>query len=170
MTVRRTLVTTFGLGLLKPAPGTWGSVPPPALVLLLLWSGASSWTVNAALILIAVMFSACCVAFGRWAEHHFNTKDPRQVVADETAGQSLALLFLPWRDVASADGWVWNITVAATAFVAFRLFDIAKPPPLRAVQRIRGGWGILVDDVLAGLYALGVTHLMVLVVWPGVPG
>ena len=166
--LRPALVTVFGLGLLKPAPGTWGSLPPPALVLLLLWLGAADWTVNLALILGALVFSIACVTFGHWAEQHFHGKDPRQVVADEAAGQSVALLLLPWREAAGGEQWAWNITLAGTAFVAFRLFDIVKPPPIRGMEKIEGGWGILLDDLVAGLEALVVTHLMAWLIWPAV--
>ena len=168
MILRHALLTVCGLGLLKPAPGTWGSAPPPILVLVLLWAGSAAWMVNAALILVAVVFAVSCVAFGRWAERHFHVRDPRQVVADEIVGQCVALLLLPWREVVDGDGWAWNITLAATALAAFRFFDILKPPPIGALQRLPEGWGILLDDVLAGVYALGVTHALAWLVWPSV--
>ena len=101
--------------------------------------------------------------FGAWAEVHFGKKDPRQVVADETAGQCVALLALPW-----GGDWSENLVLAATAFVTFRLFDIVKPPPINRIQRLGGGWGILVDDLLAGLYALAATQLLARLIWPGV--
>ncbi len=168
MILRHALLTVCGLGLLKPAPGTWGSAPPLILVLLLLWAGSAAWMVNAALILVAVVFAVSCVTFGRWAERHFHARDPRQVVADETVGQCVALMLLPWREVVDGDGWAWNITLAATALVAFRFFDILKPPPIGALQRLPEGWGILLDDVLAGLYALGLTHALAWLLWPSV--
>ena len=93
-------------------------------------------------------------------------KDPRQVVADETAGQCVALLFLPWRAVGDAGAWTWNIALAATAFVAFRVFDIVKPPPIHGLQRLGGGRGILVDDLVASVYALVVAHAAAWFVWP----
>jgi phosphatidylglycerophosphatase A len=151
---RHALVTVFGLGLLKPAPGTWGSLPPPLLVLALLWSGAAVWVVNLVLALLGLAFSIACVRFGGLAEKRYDTKDPRQVVADETAGQCVALLFLPWRSLAETGAWTWNLTLAATAFVAFRFFDIAKPPPINRLERTPGGWGILIDDLVAGVWAL----------------
>ncbi len=160
------LVTVFGLGLLRPAPGTWGSLPPPALVLGLLWLGAGKWTLNLALLVVAAVFGLGCAAFGRGAETRFGRQDPRQVVADETARQSLALLFLPWHDAIDREAWMWNIALAATAFVVFRIFDVVKPPPARALQRLEGGWGILLDDISAGLQALLVTHLLAWLLWP----
>jgi phosphatidylglycerophosphatase A len=89
-----------------------------------------------------------CVALGRFAEDHFGRKDPSQVTADEWAGQALALIGLP---AATAPGGL--LIVAAAAFVAFRIFDIIKPPPAYGLQRLPEGWGILVDDLVAGVYA-----------------
>jgi phosphatidylglycerophosphatase A len=151
---RRALVTVFGLGLLRPAPGTWGSLPPPLLALALLWSGAALWVVNTAVVLLGAAFGIACVRFGAFAEARYGRKDPGQVVADETAGQCLALLLLPWRPIGAAGAWGWNVALAATAFLAFRLFDILKPPPIDRLQQAPGGWGILIDDLLAGVWAL----------------
>jgi phosphatidylglycerophosphatase A len=110
--------------------------------------------VNVTLVLLGAAFGIACARFGHLAEDRYGTKDPRQVVADETAGQCVALLFLPWRDMAESGAWTRNIVLAASAFAAFRLFDILKPPPINGLQRIGGGFGILVDDLIAGLYAL----------------
>ena len=165
---RRALLTVFGLGRLTPAPGSWGSLVAPVLALALLAGAARPWLVNVVLAAMAVIFAAVCVLYGEWAERDFGKRDPRQIVADEVAGQSLALLFLPWRQATDEAAWPWNIALAATAFVAFRFFDILKPPPVGSVQRIPGGWGILLDDVLAGLLALVVGHLLAWFVWPGV--
>ena len=79
---RDALVTVFGLGRLKPAPGTWGSLPPPLLALGLLWSGAALWVVNTAIALLGLAFSIACVRFGAYAEARYGKKDPGQVVAD----------------------------------------------------------------------------------------
>jgi phosphatidylglycerophosphatase A len=161
---RHALVTVFGLGLLKPAPGTWGSLPSPLLVLALLWSGAALWVINVVLALLGIAFGIACVRFGHLAEQRYGTKDPRQVVADETAGQCVALWFLPWRSIGEAGAWSWNVILAATAFVAFRFFDILKPAPIYRLQRTPGGWGILIDDLVAGVWALVVTQVVARVI------
>ncbi len=163
--VRWVLLTSGGLGCGWP-PGSLGSLPPPLAALGLVWLGAGVWAVNAALAGLALVFGVACVTGGAWAEENYGGKDPRQVVADETAGQSIALLFLPWREAADADRWTWNLLLAGTAFGAFRLFDVAKPPPIHQVQRVSGGWGILLDDLIAGLFALGTTHLLAWLLWP----
>lgn len=151
---RRLALTAGGLGLLRPAPGTWGSLPPPALAVVMVALGLPAWQVNVALVLLAVAFSVACLRFGAFGETLFGKKDPGSVVADEVAGQSIALLFLPWRggDLRHA------LTMAAVAFVAFRALDIVKPPPARRIQSVPGGAGILLDDLVAGAYACAVTQ------------
>ncbi len=161
--VKRAMVTVFGLGLLRPAPGTWGSLPPVILALALVAAGAGVWVINGTLILIVVIFSLVCVWLGTWSEQHFGLEDPRPVVADECAGQSLALLWLPW--ATGEGGMTVNLTLAATSFVAFRFFDVVKLPPAGTVQRLHGGWGILLDDLIAGVMALAVTHALAWLVW-----
>lgn len=175
MNVRFLLVTVFGLGHLRPASGTWGSTPPVAFALLLIWvlgldglSVHDQWIVNISLVLIGLIFSIVCVRFGAEAEQCFAKKDPRQVVADETAGQCIALLFLPWRPMTDMEGWIWNLALAATAFFAFRILDIIKPPPANQLQRLAGGWGILADDLIAGAYALIVAQVVVRFVMPAI--
>ena len=147
--------------MLRPAPGTWGSLPPVAIAIILAWRGAAwPWT-DLTMVVLLVLASIACVALGRWAESAFGGKDPSQVVADEVAGQAIALLFLPWRDPGADSALLWNLALAGTAFVAFRFFDIVKVPPARGLQRLPRGWGILVDDLIAGAYALACTQLFV---------
>lgn len=150
-------ITTFGLGHMRPASGTWGSLPPVfvAGMLLAFHAGpdAQPWVYYLVLAAILVVFSAACVIDGDAAEARFGEKDPSQVVADETAGQCLPLLaILP----TSVDTPAHAAMFVAIAFFAFRILDIIKPPPAKGWQRIPGGWGILVDDLVAGLYAAAV--------------
>ncbi len=147
--------TTFGLGYLRPASGTWGSLPPAALAALLLLAGSPMWLFTLAMALIAFLFTAACVLGGDEAEARFNKKDPGQVVADETAGMAIALLWLPSQassDLATA------LFAIAFAFFAFRILDILKPWPISGLQRIPGGWGIVIDDLLAGGLTLAILH------------
>ena len=175
MRLAHLLLTVFGLGHMRPAPGTWGSTPPPAVAMLLVWvlgrdglSAADGRIVDGAMVLMLVIFSASCLAWGGWAERRWEKKDPGQVVADEVAGQAIALLALPWRAILDADALLWNVVLAGTAFLAFRFFDIVKPPPANRLQRLGAGWGILIDDLFAGLYALLATQLLVRLVWVNV--
>jgi phosphatidylglycerophosphatase A len=143
--------TTFGLGYCRPASGTWGSLPPVAIAFALALAGQAGtvmWYAFHASVLIT--FSLACVLAGREAEARFGKKDPGQVVADETAGMALVLLFVPPGLLGQpVHAFVW----LAGAFVLWRLADIVKPWPANALQRLPAGWGILVDDLVAGLYA-----------------
>lgn len=154
-TPRLVLSTTFGLGRLRPAPGTWGSLPPPALayVLVLAGFGPQSWLYWVVLVLVLVVFSAGCVLEGDWAEAVLGKKDHGSVCADETAGQCLPLLALAWAPASVMQPWWPAMLTLGGAFLAFRLTDIVKPPPAMQIQRVPGGWGVLLDDLVAGVYA-----------------
>ncbi len=156
--LRLAFLTVLGLGRLRPAPGTWTSAAAVCFCLGMLWSRVSPQAITIAMLVLVVVFSVACVALGRWAEKHFGRSDPSEIVADEVAGQALALLVLPWQ--APGDGNLWNLAMAGTAFAAFRFFDILKPPPIRQIQRAPAGWGILLDDLLAGAAALAVVQLV----------
>lgn len=161
--IRVAVATVFGLGFLRPAPGTWGSLPPPLLLAGMWAGGAGPRSMNIAMVAAIIIFSASTVLLGPWAETRFGKKDPRQVVADETAGQAVALLAAPWAWIGEfgAAGSVMRFgAYAGAAFVLFRLFDITKPPPAGGLQRLPHGWGILVDDLLAGFYALVILQLV----------
>lgn len=155
------LVTTFGLGHMRPASGTWGSIPPVVVAGLLVLAGATPAAhpviYNGVLVAILVVFSGACVVLGDLAEARFNKKDPSEVVADETAGQCIALLLLP--HATSSSPWKL-VLMLSVAFLAFRFFDITKPPPARGLQSIRGGWGILLDDLIAGCMAFVVVQIV----------
>lgn len=178
--VGKRLITTFGLGYMRPAPGTWGSLPPCALAAL--WAVAGRqigmgsvgnllW--YCVLAFFALYFSWVCVKFGDGAEAEFGRKDPSQVVADETAGMAVTLLFLPpqWLIVTGATlqesqtrTAIATVAAIAVAFVLFRIADILKLPPANGLQRLKSGWGILVDDLVAGLQA-GVVLLGLCWLW-----
>ncbi len=82
------------------------------------------------------------VPLGYWAEAHFEVEDPQSFVLDEVAGYYLAACFLP------ATWWA-----ACLTFVLFRIFDILKPLPVRRAESLAAGWGIVCDDLVAGLLA-----------------
>ncbi len=139
------IATWFGCGRLPAMPGTWGSLA--ALVCawpLIAWGGTIGLPLAA-----AAVFALGCWAAGRY-EAALGRKDPGEVVVDEVAGQWIALLPLVL--------WSWPdgtlLFAAAGSFLLFRLFDIWKPWPIGSLDRkLTGGLGIMVDDVLAGLYA-----------------
>ncbi|MGA8743880.1 MAG: phosphatidylglycerophosphatase A [Terracidiphilus sp.] len=145
-----TVATFFGAGLGKPGPGTWGSVAA-----VLPW-GAVAYlfhpTPNGLLLVVfigIVLSIASGVPAATIAARESGRHDPQFVVIDEVAGQWIALLGSPadWRH-------------GLIALILFRLFDITKPFPARQLERLPEGWGIVFDDVAAGLYALGVASLL----------
>ncbi len=145
--------TSGGLGLLPKAPGTWGSIKPLAIVLILGHFGiVQSWLI-AILIAITIASSIVTIALDPWYTKYFGCKDPPQVVSDESAGQSIALLGMAWlepsNDVTIS---VW-VGLAFASFALFRLFDIWKPWVIGASQQLPNGWGVLMDDVFAGVFA-----------------
>lgn len=147
------LLTTFGLGHRRPASGTWGSLPPVLVVAILLSLGLgpaeAPWLFYPVLGAIAFVFTAACVLWGDEAEARWG-KDPSEVVADETAGQAITLLAFPLAGMADPRVAVFLLL---TAFLAFRFFDITKLEPAGACQHLPGGWGVVLDDLVAGVYA-----------------
>jgi phosphatidylglycerophosphatase A len=150
--MRRLLVSCFGLGWLPVAPGTWGSLPPAIIFGLLCHLGIS--TVSAAVIMavLALASSVVCVKLAPAIIVATGKSDPQEIVADELAGQ--AITFLPvglWaiNEFPTRETWV----VVGLGLVLFRIFDITKPWPIRKLEKLPRGWGILADDLLAGVFA-----------------
>lgn len=150
--MRSLLLTVFGLGRLPGAPGTWGSLPVPIIVVLCTWFG-SSWLTSVVLLLLLILASAVTIILGPWAEAHWKKRDPEAVVSDEIAGQSLVFLMVNWENPIVATAPISVLLVAIVGFAAFRFFDITKIPPAHQLQELKQGWGILVDDLVAGIYA-----------------
>ena len=145
-----TVATFFGAGLGKPGPGTWGSVAAALLWAAYLWgTHPAASTLLIALLTGIALSIALGVPAATIAARESGRHDPGFVVIDEVAGQWIALLGSPasWRS-------------GLLALVLFRLFDITKPFPARQLEALPEGWGIVFDDVAAGLYALGVGWLL----------
>lgn len=144
------IATFFGAGFGKPGPGTWGSV---AAVLLWYAFAALAHPAPQTLLIALLIGIAASITLGIPAasivERESGREDPGFVVIDEVAGQWIALLFSP-------PGW----RHALIALALFRIFDITKPFPARRLERLHAGWGIVFDDVAAGLYALGVASII----------
>ena len=144
-----TLVATFfGIGRLKPGPGTWASV-----VTVILWAAASWLTPPAnrslATVLAAVLVTLLGIPAATKVARTTGIKDPQFVVIDEVAGQLVALIAVPL---------AWKSFLAG--LILFRVFDIMKPFPIRRLERLPEGVGIVVDDLGAGVYALAIMHLL----------
>jgi phosphatidylglycerophosphatase A len=141
--------TFFGAGLLKPGPGTYGSISA-----VLLWYAAAHLLHPSPIALVigttiaAIIATLIGIPAATIVARESGRKDPGHVIIDEVAGQLIALIAIPadWRH-------------ATLSLLLFRLFDIFKPPPIRRLERLPAGTGIMLDDVAAGLFALAVAQL-----------
>jgi phosphatidylglycerophosphatase A len=143
------IATSFGAGFSPVAPGTMG-----ALVAILVWYILSlcmaystlQWTLAGLIVVFTIIgVWSATVSERYWGE------DPSKVVIDETVGEWIALLAVP-------AGQHWAYIVAA--FVFFRFFDIFKPLGVRSMENLKGGYGIMADDILSGVYAAVVVLLV----------
>ena len=131
--------TFFGIGLLKPAPGTWGS-----LAAVLLWYFLDFLHSYTYIILPAFILFSWLVCIN--ADQDSESKDNSFIVIDEVAGMLIALSFI-----------AHDAILYFFAFLLFRLLDISKPWPISWVDKnVKGGLGILLDDLIAGLFAGGI--------------
>jgi phosphatidylglycerophosphatase A len=182
------IATAFGLGYLKPGPGTWGSLGGVALTIAI----AAPFTDRFAPIFAPIFKSLQIRAFGGYDEMLYaeivvallvsfigvfaatrvanfsKTEDPQFVVIDEVSGVMITLLvglgitYLPLHETRSPEfvgfGYIFlqrvlNWKCLLLGFILFRVFDIWKPFPARQAERLPGGWGIMADDWIAGIYA-----------------
>ena len=144
-----TLVATFfGVGRLRPGPGTWGSAATVLLWAAVSYAMSPNLRTPAAIALAAFITLIGIPAATRVARAS-GRKDPQFVVIDEVAGQLIALIAVPL---------AWKTFLAG--FILFRVFDILKPPPVRQLERLPEGTGIVLDDVAAGIYALAIMQLL----------
>jgi phosphatidylglycerophosphatase A len=144
-------LASFGyVGFFPFAPGTAGSAAAMVLFLPVRWTGSLP---------LEIAVAALVAVIGVWAateaEKALGMQDPGPVVIDEVAGMLVSLLFLPA---------AWPVIVAA--FLAFRVFDITKPWPCGALERLHGGLGIMADDLAAGVYA-NLTVQILIRIMPG---
>jgi phosphatidylglycerophosphatase A len=146
------LTSCFGLGRLPLAPGTWGSLPPVIAFYLMGIYGVSQALITNIMAAMVLAGGFACVQFAPAAIAATRKKDPGEVVADEFAGQALVFVFSPFLTMGQATPRQ-VLLIAFTGFILFRLFDISKPWPLRMLEKYPAGWGILADDLAAGVYA-----------------
>jgi len=147
----RLLAFGFGVGLIRPGSGTWGTLLAWVLWWPLQWALPEPWL---------TVFVIGSVLAGIWfcevAARDLGVPDHVGIVWDEIAAMWLLLWVLPEH---------WAIAVAA--FVLFRLFDVAKPTPIRQLDAwVKGGWGVMLDDLVAALYAAALIGVWWYVVWP----
>lgn len=127
--------TVFGVGYLPFAPGTFGAA-----------AGLAVWALLPASPVVQAFAIAGVFAIGAWsgsvAERHYERVDPSYVVIDEVLGMLITLAFIPV-------GW----SGALAGFFIFRVFDVVKPYPANRLEKFHGGFGIMADDAMAGIYA-----------------
>ncbi len=142
------IATVGGLGHVPLAPGTWGS-----LVGLLVGAMSLRLVRAPSLIIILLAVAWCLGAFlCALAERELKRHDPPAVILDEVLGMASVVVVLPW----AVSSW----TRLAIAFLLFRAFDVSKPPPLRQLARLPGGWGIVADDLGAAAYTILILKLV----------
>jgi phosphatidylglycerophosphatase A len=142
------IATVFGIGRLHPGPGSWGSATT-----VLLWS-AIAYSLPTSLrtpvlVAAAVLVTLIGIPAATQVARASASKDPQFVVIDEVAGQLIALIAVPL---------AWKTFLAG--FILFRAFDILKPFPVRQLEKLPEGAGIVLDDVAAGFYALVVMQIL----------
>lgn len=142
------VATGFGAGYLPVAPGTWGSLEVIALAAGIGWLAPDFY--RPFLWALAIIATAAGLVAASAVVRTSGDKDPSRVVVDEIAGQALALLFVPFSGLS-----------LLIAFTTFRAFDIVKPFPARQSEGLPGGWGVMADDLVAGIYS-GLTSYVVL--------
>jgi phosphatidylglycerophosphatase A len=142
------LATGLGCGYAPVAPGTVGSLLGLALYWPLTRLALPARLAGLAALILAGTAAATLVA------RRLGDEDPGVVVVDEVAGMWVTLLFLPLTPLTATAG-----------FFLFRVMDVFKPFPARSLERLPGGWGVMADDLMAGVYANLAVRLL-LVVWP----
>src|SRR5437879_3570159 len=144
-----TTATFFGIGLVGKGGGTIASVATVALWLAVTRLHISSTSLLIFTIVAAAIATLIGIPAGTIVARELGKKDPSQVVIDEVAGQLIALIGAPLN---------WKYVLAS--LILFRGFDIVKPPPVRQLERLPGGTGIMMDDIAAGLYALLIVQIL----------
>lgn len=137
------IATGFGAGRSRWMPGTVGTLPGLPLA----WAAAKTGVLGHALLAVAMILPAIPIC--GMAERHFGRKDDRRIVADEYLTFPLTMIGVPITP--------WTLLAA---FFFHRFFDVLKLPPARQMQRLPGGWGIVLDDAVSGLQSLAANHLL----------
>jgi len=152
--IRGALGSFGGIGFIPGPSGTFASAVVVGGLAAAYYLGAPWWGVAA----VAALAAIVGVPLGTWFERRLGGHDPRPFVLDEVAGMLLAGL-AAWLPAQYGSAWTgrWAWLSLLLAFFWFRVCDVIKPPPVRQAERLPGGWGIVADDVLAGILALALT-------------
>lgn len=155
MNIKRALTSCFGLGFSPIASGTCGSVLPVALFVACVYGNFSTTVMAAIMIVTGLVFSFACLKFTSEISKLAGKEDPSEIVADEYAGQAVTLLIALFASSTVS----MPLTAGFFCFLLFRIFDIFKPWPVCALEKLHGGLGVLADDLFAGVYA-GICYLL----------
>lgn len=140
------LCTGLYLGLCPFAPGTMGAIGGTVLWLIL-DNFLSYWWLQLILVLLIICVTLLSIPSIQRIEKDWG-EDPSKVVIDEIVGVWIALLAVP-----ATDNYLLKIGAALCAFILFRIFDIFKPLGIRSLEKVPKGWGVMLDDILAGFYS-----------------
>jgi phosphatidylglycerophosphatase A len=142
------IATLFGIGHIPWAPGTWASLAATLVWWLMTLAIRPRWQVAAAVVLAGIVI-AVGIPASTGVSRKTKLKDPQVVVIDEVAGQLIAFIAIPasWKSL-------------LLGFILFRGFDIVKPPPACQLEQLPEGFGIVMDDVAAGVYAFGIMQIL----------
>lgn len=143
------MASGFGVGWLPVAPGTWGAAEAILLLIPFLWFNVPPSVLTLFLSFLIIIFTWIGVKSVDYLQKEWGD-DPKQVVIDEMIGVWIAIIGLPF-----------NIVNLILGFILFRFFDIAKPLGIRELEKIEGGWGVMLDDALAGVYANVVLQIII---------
>lgn len=146
--MHRIWLTVFGAGYSPFIPGTCGSAVVAGVFLAAAWWGARDLWLAGIMLAVAVHGFVVTILYADRLIQKYGP-DPRQIVSDEQCGQAVTYLGL-WSFTHDAKD---ILILTIIGFVLFRIFDILKPPPARNLEKIKGGWGVVLDDVMAGIYA-----------------
>jgi len=158
--MKRLLASCFGLGWLPLAPGSWGSLPPTIIFTLICYFGTSTISLSIIMAALVLAGSIVCVKFAPAVITMTGKNDPGEIVADEIAGQSVTFLTVGFLAIETFST-KQILGIAALGFLLYRAFDAVKPWPIHKFEKLPAGWGILADDLMAGVYA-GVALLLCL--------
>jgi phosphatidylglycerophosphatase A len=146
----RMMFTGFFTGYSPFAPGTTGTLVAVVLLIIeYLIFGHYVWVSNLIIVILTIYPSVMIADAG---EKYFNRKDPESVVIDEILGYWVSVLFFPF-------SWITIVS----AFILFRIMDITKPFPIKKSENFSGGFGIMLDDIISGIYANIILRIIILI-------
>jgi len=157
----RWIVSGGGAGFLRPAPGSWGTAVPAAIFCIALIEGVRLPVIWYSLLAFGMVASILLVAYGKWAAAYYREPDPGTCVLDEYAGFALTVVFVTPPAWCIDHGTLGLFLFTAALYILFRATDTLKLPPANWLERLPWGWGILCDDLAAGIQANLIAQLVV---------